>query len=77
MEYIGGLIWVAVILPDGSTISIIENANQSLMNEYQETTVKLLKGNNRIRLVATDKSNMVIGLKIEVGVFKQLGLNWQ
>ena len=65
---------LVMISPDGTLTILVENTSQSQQEEIEAVNVKIQKGENRIKLVATDQSKLELLLSAEVGEFHEIGL---
>lgn len=65
---------LVLISPDGTLTTLVENTSQSQQEEIEAVNVKIQKGENRIKLVATDQSKLELLLSAEVGEFHEIGL---
>lgn len=64
---------LVLITPDGAVTNIVENTDNSKQNELTTTSLSLLKGENRIKLVAANKAQIELEVKIDEGDFEKLG----
>lgn len=65
---------LVLISPDGDVIDIVEITDKSDLMEASTTSLSLKKGENRIKLVATDNAKISFEIEIEVGDFFELGM---
>lgn len=65
---------LVLIYPDGTVTNIEENTDKAKPNELSTTSLTLLKGENRIKLVGANKAQIDLEVKISEGEFEKLGM---
>ena len=65
---------IVLISPDNMVVTLIESTSKATMEGTTSLTVPIKKGNNRIKLVGYEKSDVDIELHIEKGIFKKISL---
>lgn len=65
---------LVLIASDGTLTTIAENTNKSKDEELTVTSLSLLAGENRIKLIAANKAQIELEIQSEVGEFSKLGM---
>lgn len=64
---------LVLITPDGAVTNIVENTNNSKKDKLTTISLSLLKGENRIKLIAANKAQIELEVQIDQGDFEKLG----
>ncbi len=64
---------LVLITPDGAVTNIVENTDNSKQDELTTVSLSLLKGENRIKLIAANKAQIELEVQIDQGDFEKLG----
>lgn len=66
---------IVLISPDNTVVNLVENTDEATIKGVTSLTAPIKKGNNRIKVVGYEKSDIDIELHIDKGTFEEIRLN--